>query len=517
MTSAKRIVLNVFATYSRSLLALLCGLFVSRWVIEALGVEAYGVFGVIGALVGICSTINGMISGSVGRFYAYAFGEAKANLDKDAALENCRCWFNVAVFLHLICPLLLCGIGYVVGSWAIENYFNIPEQYRESSHVVLLFSVCGMFVAMVTAPFKAMYVAQQYIAELTIYSFLNPILTLICSWCLLHYKGDRLVFRAAYMMVIGLLPNVIITCRAMFVFPECKICMSKMVDLKKIRQLLSFAGWQFVGLTGLTMRDQGLPILVNKMLGVNFNSTMSVASTVSGHAGTLSASVNNAFYPAITNAAGAGDRELFYKLSLRTSKFGTLLFALFAIPLAVEINFIVQLWLKTVPPFVSVMCLAMMGYIVLDRCGMGALMAVNAQGQVRCHEIWCFIFHLMTLALSFVFLKFFGFGILGIGYGLITGTLAILVMRMTLWKIQLGFPVRPWLLGFLCPFIVSGFIAYGVGIWLRGCFSPSIVRVLLASGGAFTVFSVLSYVLVFDAEERTTVRGFISRKILHKS
>ena len=513
MTPSQRIVLNILTTYSRSLLTLLCGLFVSRWVIMALGVEGYGVFGVIGPLVGICTTLNGMISGSVGRFYAYAFGEATASLDKESALENCRSWFNVAVFLHLVFPLILCVSGYVIGSWAVDNYFNIPDQYRGSAHWVLLFSVLGMFMAMVTAPFKAMYIAQQYIAELTIYSFLNPILTLVCSWWLLSYGGDRLAFRAAYMMAIGILPDLIITFRSLYVFPECRICLNKMWNPGRIKKLLSFAGWQLIGLTGLTLREQGLPIVVNKLLGIQFNSTMSVSSTVAGHTGTLSASVNNAFYPAITNAAGAGDRELFYKLSLRTCKFGTLMFALFAIPLAVEIDYVVSLWLKTVPPSVPVMCVLMMAFVVMDRCGMGALMAINAHGRVRCHECWCFILHLMTIVLCYVFVKWLNLGILGIGCGLVVGTLCILLMRMVLWKRQVKFPIRSWLLGFFLPFLLISAVSYGVGVLVRIAFPAGMVRVFLSGGATFVVFAILGYKTIFDMEERAVVCQFIEKKL----
>ena len=47
MTQNRRILLNIVATYGRSLYALVCGLFISRWVLAALGKTDFGVCGVV--------------------------------------------------------------------------------------------------------------------------------------------------------------------------------------------------------------------------------------------------------------------------------------------------------------------------------------------------------------------------------------------------------------------------------------------------------------------------------------
>jgi len=50
MTPTRRIILNVVATYGRSLVAMACGIFTSRWALMALGPVDYGLFGVVGGL-----------------------------------------------------------------------------------------------------------------------------------------------------------------------------------------------------------------------------------------------------------------------------------------------------------------------------------------------------------------------------------------------------------------------------------------------------------------------------------
>ena len=117
MTANKRIFLNVIATYGRSLFGLACGLFSARWVLEALGKEDFGLYGVVGALTIFISFLNMMLSGALGRYYAFSIGEAKKAADNGRAadgLENCRRWFNTALSIHTIVPVVLMLIGYAL-------------------------------------------------------------------------------------------------------------------------------------------------------------------------------------------------------------------------------------------------------------------------------------------------------------------------------------------------------------------------------------------------------------------
>ena len=50
MSPNRRILLNIVATYGRSLYALVCGLFISRWVLAALGKTDFGLYGVVGGM-----------------------------------------------------------------------------------------------------------------------------------------------------------------------------------------------------------------------------------------------------------------------------------------------------------------------------------------------------------------------------------------------------------------------------------------------------------------------------------
>lgn len=79
MSPNKRIFLNIVATYGRSLFALVCGLFSARWVLEALGQEDFGLYGVVGGLVAFIGIVNSLLGCAVGHFYAVSVGAADSS------------------------------------------------------------------------------------------------------------------------------------------------------------------------------------------------------------------------------------------------------------------------------------------------------------------------------------------------------------------------------------------------------------------------------------------------------
>ena len=128
MTENRRVFLNITATYARSLYALVLGLLCGRWTLMALGETDFGLNGLVGGLTVFIAFFNGVLAGANGRFYAFSVGAAKVATDKNEALEECRRWFNTALSVHSVVPLVLIAIGYPVGVYAVEHWLTIPPE-----------------------------------------------------------------------------------------------------------------------------------------------------------------------------------------------------------------------------------------------------------------------------------------------------------------------------------------------------------------------------------------------------
>ncbi len=511
MTENRRIFLNIVATYGRSLYALIIGLFCGRWTLMALGEVDYGLMGVVGGLTMFISFFNNILAGSISRFYAFSVGKAVA--DPKAGLEECRRWFSVAVSIHTTIPLVLMIVGAPVGVWAIEHYLTIPPDRVGDCLKVFRYVCLTCFLGMVSVPFNAMYTAKQYIAELTIYSFVTSTLNVVFLYYMIHHPGVWLAPYALWSCVLTIVPSLIIVVRACVIFPECRLRVRSLFNLADIRELFAFAGWSFFGALGNLLKGAGMTVLVNKMLGPTFNATVTIANTVSSQTQTLAAAMVGAFMPAITTARGAGNRERMITLVHTTCKFGALLVLPLAIPLSLEVEEVLVLWLKTPPQQVGCLCIWLMAILLLEKVTTGHWVVIAANGKIAWYQFIVGTLFILTLPLAWGMMKV-GLGIYSVGYALFSTLAAVAVVRLIAVKVLLDISPRYWIFRIFLPLVGVGGVAVSVGLLPRLFFPPSFLRLCITTGVTEVVLIPLVLFTVLDAAERKFLKEKFSAAIV---
>ena len=303
MSGIKRIILNTVATYSRTMLAMMMGLFSSRWVLSALGQTDFGLYSVVGGLITFVSLLNGLVASSVGRYYAFAIGEAKVH-KKCTDTDDLVRWFNSAVSIHWILPIILVSIGYPIGIYVIHNCLTIPEDRVVACIWVFRLSLITAFINMVSVPYIAMYQAKQLIAELSLWSIVTTFINFGVAYMMLNYTGDRFI---AYAVLSAIAPSVILgvqVFRAHRHFKVCRVHLSYLFDLNRLLKIFNFAFWDFFGWIGGTVRDQGTVFVINRHYGAGMNAAYGIAQRVITYTSSLSTAIIGALQPAITTAVG---------------------------------------------------------------------------------------------------------------------------------------------------------------------------------------------------------------------
>lgn len=508
MTENRRIFLNIVATYGRSLYSLICGLLTGRWVLMALGAEDYGLYSVVGGLTVFIAFFNNILSSSISRFYTFSVGKAKSAKSYNDGLLECQAWFNTALSIHAIVPLVLIVIGYPIGIWAVKSFLTIPLDRVDACVWVFRFACLSCFIGMLNVPFQAMYTAKQYIAELTIYSFATTTLNVCFLYFIVTHPGDWLTRYAAWGCALVVVPQIIICLRALKIFPECKIRLGLMFRKDRFRQLGAFATWQMLGALCSLLRGQGMAILINKFHGPNVNAAMSVANTVNTQSSTLASAMLGAFSPAITTAYGSGDFKRMQMLVFGACKFSVLFSLIFMIPLALELTEVLKLWLKEPPQYVCGLTLLMLLSHLIENLTHGHMVAVSASGRIALYHV--LMGSISLLALPIAILWAFGGGdphtavwsiiITQIGYTLI---------RVSLARKIVGLPIRPWVIEIVMPLVVLMFPCVAIGMLPRLIMDTSVWRVFITTICTLTVFIPLSYFIILNEDERS----FICSKI----
>lgn len=517
MTQNKRIVLNIIATYGRSVYAMVLGIFTARWVLEALGETDFGLYGVIGGFAAFIVFFNDILASAISRYFAFYIGRAKlAAGDDESGLEECRRWFSVAVVIHTVVPLVLIVIGYPVGMWAVDHYLVIPPERLAACQMVFRFVCVMSFFAMVTVPYSAMYTAKQYIAELTIYSVASvTIKAAFLGYVVLH-PGDWLVGYALCVMIADVAPKMIIMFRAVKIFSECRFKLCHGLDWLRAKELAKYAGWQFFASLGHLMRTQGMAVLVNRHFGPNYNATMSMANVVAVQTESLSMALNGAISPVMTTAAGAGDKNYLLAMAYRSSKFSSVACLLFALPLMIEVKYVLELWLDNPPPQMEIACVLTILYMLAGLLLSGIDRLVIADGRIAKMMVRCGLYNMMILPVAW--------GCLTLGFvGFETIFIVLLISRCAVGSILFpiarelaGFSVRRWFVEVLYPFGLTAVATFCVVYPIHFCMEPGFIRLIIVSCVAAGCIIGFSWCFMLNRYERSyvTTRFSLLNKIL---
>jgi len=507
MTSSQRIAINTIVTYGRSIIAMGLGLFSSRWVLLSLGEQDFGLYSVVGSLIVFITFLNGVSAGSVARFFAFSIGQGSA--------EDTNRWFNTALILHTVIPFFLFLGGWFSGDWLINEFLNIPAGRLLTCQWVFRLSLLSAFVSMMATPYIGMHTAKQKIAELALWNLLSTAGMFTLAFMLTKYEGNALLAYSLGLVTINITVQMIQIIRAKLLYSECRICFDKFWDYRRIREVLSFSTWQLFGSLGAVLRGQGTAILLNKYFPPSLfsyvNASYGIGNQIAAQSQTFSGALIGAFTPEIVSAEGRGDRKGMLRNALRASKYATFLILLFAIPLLLELDLILEIWLREPPQMTSFFCRLFIVVMIIDNLTVGQMVAVSAKGKIAGYQVMLGGFLIFTLPIAWIFLHFGGEATTVMWAFLITMIACSSGRVIWAWKL-VDFPVVDWfkqvLLACLVLIFGSMSVGYGIGLLFEGA---SLSRLFAVGFATLAVNVLMAFILIIDRHEKNFILHVLKR------
>lgn len=510
--AARRIILNILATYGRSIVSLFLGLMTTRWILAALGKSDYGLCGVVGSIIFFVTFLNEIFSQAISRFYAYSIGKSQSAENDDVGI---RVWFNTSLSIHIFLPVFAFLVGFPIGEYAIRHWLVVPPDRINACCWFFRFSTVTAILSMLSVPYRAMYLAYQIITELAFFTLLRAIFLFLGAFCLSYIPGDKLIVYAILLMAINSGITLIQMFRAHHLFTGCRIIFREMFNRKCLEQIFLFFSARFMQGLGWGLRGNGSALLTNVYFGSEANASFSVAGTLSAQATSFSTGLANAFAPAITTAAGAGDREAMLALSLRSCKFGTLLVLVFGVPLIVEMNNWLHIWLENPPDRCWALCVCMVITFVLDYLTVGHHLALSANGKIFKWQLCEAILLALTLPVGWL-LVIGGVDLFAIGLAYIITFGLTLCVRLWFGKRLLDLSVSAWFCRVLLPVSLLIIIDLPVSIVVSTCMEQGILRLGVVAMFSLILLLLSSWFILFDGEEKAYVIKMLRRlKELH--
>ena len=495
----KRIAINIFASYFRSIIVLVCGLVTGRWSLMALGEVDYGLLFLVGGMMFFVTFFNSLLAGGIARFYAYSVGESQK--DFKLGLEKCRQWFNTALLIHTVLPVILVIIGFPLGIYAIRHWLTVPLDRVNDCCWVWGWSCISGFIGMITVPFNSFYYAKQYFFEPVIYSVSCTILNVVFIYYIVTHEGHWLVPVAIAMCIFQAMPDIILAIRAKLTFPECRINRKYLWLPSRIKELLKYSGWMLFGNCAFMAKSQCLAILLNKYFGPKVNSAMSISNHVSGKTTIFSNGMIGALAPAIANACGAKDYTRMQQLAFMACRFATMMTLFVILPVSLEINKLLELWLEKPPQYTAGLCLFVFMMVVIDQMAVGHMLAITANGKIALYQGVLGSVLIFTFPLAWILIVC-GCGVYSIGISLVITMLLCSVGRVLFARYLVNMSGFRWIKEVIVPLFILIILSGGIGYLPHFFMESSILRIFVTGCITESVFCCIAWFLILSAEER---------------
>lgn len=398
MKASQRVFVNTVAQYGRTIINMVLSLYTVRLVLQTLGQNDYGIYSLIAGLAAMLSFITNSLVSTTQRFVSFYQGQG----DKHKVREV----FNNSLIIHIIIGMVIVVVLELITPLLFNGFLNIPNERTEAAKMVYQTVVILLFVALITAPFRALLISHENIVYVSIIDVANGILKVVLVLVMIQIDYDKLKLYAYLMLLIQLIDFFALSVYCYIKYDECIFPKVSMFNMEYAKKLLSYAGWSIYG-TGCTIgRQQGIAIVLNKLMGPVVNAAYGIGFQVAGYTNFLSGSLANAISPQIIKAEGAGDRKKALWLSNVTSKMIFMLLAAVCIPCMFEIKPILNWWLDEVPESSSLFCVMVMCTLLCDSISIGLMYINQAIGKIGLYIFSLSTPKLITLPLVIFALKF---------------------------------------------------------------------------------------------------------------
>lgn len=393
-TNYKLIAKNTLMLYVRMFLVMGVSLFTTRIILQNLGEKDYGINNVVGGIVAMFGFLNSSMVASTQRFLSFELGRN----DRDSV----RNVFCQAVVIHWIIAFIVFLLAETLGLWLLYTQLNIPADRFSAALWVYQFAILSFLINIIQVPYSASVIAHEKMQVYAWLSILSVFASLTVAYLLSVVTVDKLKFLAVFGCATTFVFCLFYKFYTHHRFEECRFRMPS--GRGKMIEMFSFAGWNMIGNLAYVLRMQGSNILLNIFFGPAVNAARGVAHHVDGAVERFVSNFMVASNPQIIKTYAAGEYHETLKLLCRCSKFSFYLVLLLGIPLILQADYILSLWLVKVPAYTTVFVQLLLLNGVIDSVSKPIKTYVKATGKVKWYMILQGGFYLMALPVIYLLL-----------------------------------------------------------------------------------------------------------------
>lgn len=500
--SNKRIAKNTIYLYLRMIVSMLIAFYTSRAFLDALGVEDYGIYNIVGGFVSLLSLITGSLTLGAQRFISFALGK------KDT--EFLHRTFSTFSNLFLIIAVGIVLVGAAFGHLVIYDLLNLPSERLDAALFCYYCSLVAFSVNVIAIPYTASVISHEKMDFYAVVSISESVLKLLIVFALFITPFDRLKVYALLLVIVGVIIRVTYGIYCSKKFPETKH--SKVIDKKILKEAFVFTFWMAFGNAAVIAKEQGVNVVINLFCGVTINAARGISTQISSIMNQFGNSIASAIDPQITKSYAAGDLERSVRLTFLLTKAQGLMLVLVALPLYFEVDYLLGIWLKEVPYYANIFTkwVIVLSVITALRNTYGPL--YMATGDVKTLQWTTGLIYILNLPLSYIALK--------MGYEPVVTMQIAVVIEIITWilsywymKWKFHFPLGRYVIEAIIPLLVIVAVTASLLLGVQYIMPDMGVWRFLLTGTIDVVLVLgLAYVVLLNKSERSFALNAIRSK-----
>lgn len=497
----KRLLKNTFFLYGRTLFTMLIALYTSRIVLQVLGASDYGIYGVVASFVSTFSVVRTNLNVASNRFLSCELGKNNGNIKKV---------FSTILTVHALAAIALIIIIELIGSYYVFNLLNVPAERINAAFWSFQFSTIGFFFVLITIPYTASIISNEKMDCFAYIGILEAIMKLVICYLITETTFDKLIFYSALYLLTLLIVTTIEIIYCLKRIPETRALF--LIDKSYLYSFGKFLGWNGLGSLSVMLREQGVSLLYNYFFGPVINAAKSLTTQIQQAISSFSGSFITALNPQITKLCAA---KQYYDMNIlvhRGARLSYYLMLFFSLPVIININEILNIWLGEVPEYTTSFVQLSLVFFTLKSLQATLTVAILASGQVKSYNLYWGGLNILIFPVSLI-LFYIGFNPNSSFIVCIVVTLLVQISTFNIYKKIFNFGYKEYvkdvIVRILCVTILSSIIPIILYYFMDKCFFNTIFNILITL--ACVAMSVFSFGISKNEKEKIIL--FIKEKI----
>lgn len=477
---------------------LVINLYISRVILNVLGITDFGIYNVVGGLVVMFSALSGSISASIRRFLTIELGNEN--------IQKMQSVFVSSIIIQVLLSLFLLFLSETIGIWFLNTQMTIPDERIIAANWCFQCSILTLMINLISIPYNSVIVAHEHMSAYAYIGIFETVLKLVVVFMVMNSSFDKLIYYSCLILGVTIVIRIIYGIYCKRHFEECKwdLTFNKLL----IKQMLCFSGWNFIGVISSALRDQGVNIVMNVFCGPIVNAARGISAQVNSAINSFVVNFTMALNPQITKNYAAGNFDYVNTLIKQGAKLSFYMLLILSLPVLVETEYILKLWLNDVPIYTVEFVRLILIFSMCESLSYSIITAIYANGNIKKYELIVSGIQLLNFPISYILLKLGVMPYWTIATFIFT-SLCCLIIRLFIAKTLINIKVKDFFSEVCIKVTIVSLLSALLPFWIKNFFNDNFISFICMSFITMIYTLIIVYIVGCNIIERALIHKAI--------